>query len=362
MKPQFKKCIDSITPYVPGKPIDEVKRELGLTDIIKVASNENVLGVSARVKDKLIEAINDVHVYPDGGCWRLREKLAAYLGVDSDEIVFGNGSNEIIEFIAKGFIDHGDEVISSQYAFLVYPLLTQVCDGVFKEVPTKNFEYDLAAIADAVTDKTRVIFLANPNNPTGTYFSRDSFEAFIERVPEHIVICLDEAYVDFVEADDYPNGVNYFRRGNIVVLRTFSKSFGIAGLRVGYGLASKEMITYFNKIRQPFNVNALAQCAAAAVLDDTEYLRASQECVRVGKRFFYCAFEQMELEYLPSQTNFVLVNVGVDSKVFFEECLRRGVILRDMKAYGLDTFVRITMSTEEENRRIISVMKEILNK
>ena len=287
MKLPFKKYINSIKPYIPGKPIDEVKKELGLEDIIKVASNENPLGISPKARQSIIDNISECYRYPDGGCWRLREKLSSYLGVDKEEIIIGNGSNEIIEFIVKGFIEQGDSVLSSQYAFLVYPILTKVCNGEYIEAPAKNFRFDLEAISKRITRRTKIIFLANPNNPTGTYFTMSEFESFLENAPPHVVICLDEAYFDFVTASDCPNGLNYFRRGNIVVLRTFSKAFGLAGFRVGYGVASKELISYFNKIRQPFNVNAVAQCAAFSVLDDADYIENSKKIVQEGKTYLY---------------------------------------------------------------------------
>jgi len=361
MTPIFKKHIESIRPYEPGKPIDEVKRELGLDEVIKVASNENALGVSEKVKRAIQEKIDLINVYPDGYSWRLRDKLSTKLGVDKDEIIFGNGSNEIIEFIAKGFVSEGDTVISSQYAFLVYPLLTQVCGGKYIEVPANNCCYDLPAIAEAIDSKTKVVFLANPNNPTGTYFNRAEFEAFLKDVPEHVIVCLDEAYVDFVEADDYPNGIDYFRNGNVVVLRTFSKACGLAGLRIGYGLASKELISYFNKIRQPFNVNMLAQCAAEAVLDDTDYMEKSKQLVRAGKEYFYNELDKRNIDYLQSETNFILINVKQDSGKVFEACLKRGIVVRAMKAYKLDNFIRVTIGRREENEKVLEVLDEVIS-
>ncbi len=356
----FKKYINSIRPYEPGKPIDEVKRELGLKEVIKVASNENPIGISPRVRKSIIENMDTFFRYPDGGCWQLKQKLASYHGVDKDEIVIGNGSNEIIEFIAKGFIESGDNVLSSQYAFLVYPLLTKVCDGDYIESPAKDFGFDLDTLSKQITKNTKVIFLSNPNNPTGTYFNKAEFEKFIERVQSNVIICLDEAYFDFVTAKDFPNGLDYFKKGNIVVLRTFSKAFGLAGFRIGYGIASRDLITYFNKIRQPFNVNALAQCAACAVLDDSEYVDESKRIVDEGKKYLYEELSKMGLYFLKSETNFILINVKKDSRDVFQSCLRRGVVIRDMKAYKLDTFIRITVGLPHENRKIIAVLKDVI--
>lgn len=359
---RLKKHIDTIRPYVPGKPIEDVQRELGLTEIIKLASNENSLGLSRKVKDAIVNELDSFYLYPDGYAWKLRKKLATSIGVSPDELIFGNGSNELIEFIAKGFIQSGDTVVSSQYAFLCYPLLTQVSDGRYVQVPAKGYSYDLDAIADAIDSSTQVVFLANPNNPTGTYFTKAEFDAFLSRMPEHVIIALDEAYVDFIDAADYPNGLAYFRDHNVIVLRTFSKAYGLAGFRIGYGVARPEIITYLNKIRQPFNVNALAQCAANAVLDDTDYLQRSQTLAREGKAYFYTELRRLGLEYVESATNFILVDIKRDSKEFFEACLRSGVIIRDMKAYGLDECVRITIGLPEENKKTIAVIEEILKK
>ncbi len=357
---KFKECIDSIKPYVPGKPIDEVKEELGLAEIIKLASNENPLGISPLAREAIKNNIDDLFLYPDGGCCVLRQKLAKRLTVSPDEIVIGNGSNEIIEFIARGFITPGSEVISSQYSFLVYPLLSQVCEGKYVEVSVTDYAYDLGGIADQITDKTSVIFLANPNNPTGTIFTKSDLESFLLKVPEDVIVCLDEAYFDFVENPDYPDGIEYIKKySNVIVLRTFSKAFGLAGLRVGYGVATKEIISYFNKIRQPFNVNQVAQLAAASVLDDDAYLEDSKNLVKQGKSFLYGEFEKLGVKYIQSETNFILVDVNRDSKVVFEECLAKGIIVRDMKAYKLDNFIRVTIGTEKQNRELIKVLNKI---
>jgi histidinol-phosphate aminotransferase len=362
MSLKFKSYIDSIQPYVPGKPIDDVERELGISGIIKLASNENSLGLSAKVKDAIKKDLDSYYLYPDGYCWKLRMKLAQYINVDPDEIIFGNGSNELIEFIAKGFIERGDVVVSSQYAFLVYPLLTQVCDGKYIQVPATNYAYDLEAIARAITPNTKVVFLANPNNPTGTFFTKKDFDAFLKAIPRDVLVALDEAYVDFADDETFPNGIDYFRNHNVIVLRTFSKAFGLAGFRIGYGLAQKKIISYMNKIRQPFNVNSLAQSAALAALDDQEYLAQTKTMVREGRAYFYAALDELGLSYVKSATNFILVNVERSSKDVFNECLRKGVILRDMKAYTLDNFVRITIGLAEENKKTIQVLKDVLNK
>ena len=253
IKEFFKEHIQSIHPYEPGKPIKELEREIGLRHIIKLASNENPLGPSRRALRAIRRAIGELHLYPEGSCHYLIEKLSEELGVGKNQIIAGNGSNEIIELLARGFLSEGDEVISSECSFLVYPILTQVCGAKYVSVPMKDYRYDLKGILKAITDRTRLIFIANPNNPTGTYVTQPEVEEFITKVPKHVVVCFDEAYVDFVEATDFPHMLFHIKteKPNIIVLRTFSKAYGLAGLRVGYGVGSPDLIAYLHKIRQP---------------------------------------------------------------------------------------------------------------
>lgn len=360
-RPIFKKNIEEIQPYEPGKPIEDVERELGIKNIIKLASNENPLGPPESVVNDLKNFLEKVHLYPDGGTWHLREKLSEKLGIEKEEILVGNGSNEIIEFIVEGFVNPGDEVLSSEKTFLVYPLVTQAIGGLYKTAPlTKDWKYDLKALAGLVSAKTKVIFVANPNNPTGTYVNKRELESFLDSVPNDVIVCLDEAYFDFAEAEDYPNGIDYIKRGNVIILRTFSKSYGLAGLRIGYGVADKEIIGYLKKISQPFNANAMAQRAATVALDDEEYLKKSKEIVSEGKKYLYGQLKRLGLEYIPSETNFILFNVGRSAQDVFGKLLKSGVIVRAMTAYELPEYIRVSVGLEEENKKFINELEKIL--
>ncbi|MCB9800071.1 MAG: histidinol-phosphate transaminase [Candidatus Omnitrophica bacterium] len=360
--PLFKEEIDTVKPYKPGKPIKEVERELGLKNVIKLASNENPLGPSGKSVRAMKKAIRDIHLYPDGGCYYLTKKLSQMLEVSESQIIVGNGSNEIIELLARGFLSPGDEVLSSEQTFLVYPILSQVCGARYVTVPMKNHGYDLKALLQAVSDRTKIIFIANPNNPTGTYVTAKEVESFLKHIPEDILVCFDEAYLDFVEAKDFPNALQYVKRDlpNVLVLRTFSKAYGLAGLRVGYGIGHKKVIQYLHKIRQPFNVNSIAQAAALAALGDTFFRWRTKRLVASGRRYFYKQFKKMKLKYLPSQANFVLVDTGVDGDRVYEALLRKGVIVRSMKAYGFETWLRITIGKTKENKRFCRALEECL--
>jgi histidinol-phosphate aminotransferase len=356
----YRSDIDAIRPYEPGKPISEVERELGLRSIIKLASNENPLGPPRSVQKALKKAIEEISLYPDGGQFRLKAALAKHLGVTVREIIPGNGSNEIIELILRGFVREGDRVITSEKSFLVYGLASRTLGADFVEVPMIDFKYDLSAIAGAVDQRTRVIFIANPNNPTGTYVDRDEVLEFLDSIPPQVLVCFDEAYFEFVEAKDFPSTLNYLRRGNVVILRTFSKCYGLAGLRLGYGIADERIVTYLNKIRQPFNVNALAQAAGVAALADKDYLRETQRLTWEGKRTLYEEFKKLSLEYVPSEANFILVNVKRDGESLFQKLLQKGVIVRSMKPYGLTQWVRVSIGSAKENKKFIKELKKVL--
>ena len=358
----YKQYIQSIRPYQPGKPIKEVERELSLRHVIKLASNENPLGPSGKAVRAMRRAIREVHLYPEGTCFYLIKRLAEEFSLPENQVIVGNGSNEIIELLARGFLSEGDQVISSESTFLVYPILTQACGAEYVTVPTKDYRYDLKAIADAVTEKTKLIFIANPNNPTGTYVNASEVEEFLSRVPKDVIVCFDEAYVDFVEAKDFPHMLFYIKSGrpNVVVLRTFSKAYGLAGLRVGYGLASPEIIGYLHKIRQPFNVNSLAQAAATAALDDRFFLWRTKRVVSGGRRYLYKRLKRLGLTYLPSQANFILADTGQDADKVFETLLREGIIIRSMKAYGLSTWIRVTVGRRSQNAQFYRILKKYL--
>ena len=347
----FKSHIQSVHPYEPGKPMKELERELGLKKIVKLASNENPLGSSPKAVQAMRKAILESHLYPESSCHYLVEKLSKQLGVSRREIIIGNGSNEIIELLFRGFLNPGEEVLSSETTFLVYPILTQVCGGRYVTVPMKDYRYDLNALADAVTEKTKIIFIANPNNPTGNYVTAKEVRSFLEKIPDHVIVCFDEAYVDFVEAKDFPDTLALLKQGKkqIVILRTFSKSYGLAGLRIGYGVASEEITQYLHKVRQPFNVNSIAQAGAAAALSDKAFLAKTKKLVFQGRKFLYQCFKKLGLRYLPSEANFVLVDVGCDANKIFQDLLRYGMIVRSMKAYGLATWIRVTVGTHPQN-------------
>ncbi len=359
-KKLYKDYVEAIKPYEPGKPIHEVERELGLRHVVKMASNENPLGPSRRALRAMRRALREAHLYPDGSCYDLRKRLAEELGIADNQLIIGNGSNEIIEFLARGFLSEGDQVISSASTFLVYPILTKVCGAEYIEVPMKDFRYDLRGILDRITDRTRLIFIANPNNPTGTYVTRDEVEDFLTKVPKDVIVCFDEAYIDFVEAKDFPYLLFQVKteRPNLIVLRTFSKSFGLAGLRIGYGMGSPELIGYLHKIRQPFNVNSIAQAGALAALDDRLFLWRTKHLVARGRKYLYRRLRRLGMRHVLSEANFVLIDMERDADEVFQEFLQRGIIVRSMKAYGLPTWIRLTVGKRSENARFYRALKK----
>jgi len=360
----FKHFVQAVQPYEPGKPIKEVQRELGIRNVIKLASNENPLGPSGKALRAMRRVIREAHLYPEGTCYYLIRRLGAELHIPENQILVGNGSNEIIELLARGFVSEGDQVISSQTSFLVYSILSQVLGAEYVSVPMKDFRYDLQGILNAITGRTKLIFIANPNNPTGTYVTASEIEDFLAKVPKHVIVCLDEAYVDFVEAQDFPHMLFHVKaeKSNIVILRTFSKAYGLAGLRVGYAVGSTEMIQYLHKIRQPFNVNAVAQAAATAALDDRFFLWRTKRLVAHGRRYLYRRFDQLGLRYLPSQANFVLVQTGHSGDEVAEFLMKEGIIVRAMKAYGLDDWIRVTIGRRGQNAQFYRALKRYFRK
>jgi histidinol-phosphate aminotransferase len=348
--------------YEPGKPIEETARELGCdpAEIIKLASNENPLGPSPKAAAAMREAIDSAHLYPDGGGFYLRKALAAGLHLAPEEVILGNGSNEVIEFIGHAFLKPGDEIVVSQYAFIVYKLVAKLFDARVVETPSPDYRHDLEAMLAAITPKTKVIFIANPNNPTGTLVSQTGIDKFVARVPEHVIVVFDEAYFEFL--DDAPDTLQYVRGGrNVVVLRTFSKIHGLAALRVGYGIARPELIEVLQKTREPFNVNSIAQIGALTALDDMGHQQKTKRVVDAGRAFLEEQFVAMKLPFVPATANFVMVNVG-DGPAVFQQMLARKVIVRPLKGYKLAEWVRITVGTMEENQRCVTVLKEILPK
>jgi histidinol-phosphate aminotransferase len=378
MKLKVSENIRSLVPYPPGKPIEELEREYGITGSIKLASNENALGPSPKAMTAIGAALGKLHRYPDGSNYYLGHCLAAKLGVAPEEIVFGNGSNEVIELLIAAFLTPGDEVVTSQPTFLVYQTMVQARGGINRVVPLKEIApaaaltstgggealglvHDLEGILAQVNERTRLIFLDNPNNPTGTIFGREEFESFLARVPEQVIVVLDEAYVDFV---NHPGRIDVRRYlGNsppVVGLRTFSKAYGLAGLRIGYGLMDRELAAYLHRVRQPFNVNLPAQVGALAALDDEEHYRLTLDHTRESIAWLAREITALGCRVFDTHTNFFLVDVGGDGREFYDKLLRRGVIVRPMNAYGFPGYIRITVGTSEENHRLVKTMAEIL--
>jgi histidinol-phosphate aminotransferase len=348
--------------YEPGRPIEEVARELGLNPktIIKLASNENPLGPSPKAVAAMRKALATAHLYPDGGGFYLRQALAKKLSVEIDNIILGAGSNEIIEFLYHAFVGPGDEVVAGDRAFVIYSIMAKMFQARCVEVSFKGHTHDLKAMLAAITPRTKLVFVANPNNPTGTRVTDAELDEFIRRLPAHVIAVLDEAYIEFL--DGAPPSIEYAMKRNVVVLRTFSKIAGLAGLRIGYGVAQKECIALLQRVRQPFNVNAVAQAGALAAMGDAAHIRKTKALTRRGLAYLYREFKRLKLEYVPSSANFVLVNVG-DGDEIFRALQRRGVIVRPMRGYKMPGWVRVTVGTMDENRKFITALeKELANR
>jgi histidinol-phosphate aminotransferase len=355
---QVPEYIRTLIPYAPGKPIEEVEREIGIFNSIKLASNENPLGPSPAALDAMREKLAQLHLYPDGDCFYLKRGLAAKLNVAPEQLIFGNGSNEIIELAIRTFMRPGDEAVMARQAFVVYKLIVQAVGGVSQEVPLRNFTHDLEAIGAAISARTRIVFLANPNNPTGTIFHKAAWEKFLKRIRSDVFIIVDEAYFEYVEAADYPNSLDYHQQGKaLLTLRTFSKLYGLAGLRIGYGIADKEIISLMHRVRQPFNVNAPAQWGALAALDDREHVRRSLENNRQGLNYLTAEFARLGIEYVPSHANFVFLRVGKGEDVF-NRLLAQGIIVRPMAGYQFPEYLRVTIGTMRENRKFIDGLRK----
>ena len=344
--------------YQPGRPIEEVARELGLPadSIIKVASNENPFGPSPLAVAAMQKALAGVNLYPDGNAFYLKQKLAAKLGVEPGNLILGNGSNEIIEFVGHALLSPGADVVVSQYCFAVYPIVTKLFGANLITVPAKSYGHDLPAMLRAITPRTRIIFVANPNNPTGTLTPREELIRFVNEVPDDVLLVMDEAYIEFLDDPlDLVSLVRLGARKNLILMRTFSKIYGLAGLRIGYGITNPEFAAVLEKIRQPFNINLLAQTAALAALDDAEHVRKTRANNFAGLEFFERAFRELKLEFVPSQANFILVRVGEGQRVF-KAMQKQGVIVRPMGGYQLPEWIRISIGTPQENQRCLDVL------
>lgn len=358
-----RKNILNIKHYVPGKPIEEVQREFNLDDVIKMASNENCFGASPKAVKAIRDNLSSINRYPDASSFYLKKKMARLLGVKEENLIFGNGSDEIIGIAIRTFINDGDEVIVAKPTFLIYEIASQIQNASVKLIPLRqDFKYNLKVMSEAVSEKTKMIFVANPDNPTGTYVNKTELASFLKGIPEDVIVFLDEAYFEFANYSykDYPNGLDYLDRPNVIVSRSFSKAYGLAGLRIGYGISNPAVISYMERVRDPFNVNLLAQAAALAALDDKAFVNKTLKFVGAEKKKLYSVFRKMGLKYIESATNFVLVDVGRDCKEVFTELLKKGVIVRDMKAWGLDTYIRVTIGTKLENKRFVKGLENII--
>lgn len=362
MTVQYRKGLEQITAYVPGKPAEEVRRELNITgEIIKLASNENPLGPPPGALEKMRQALSEVNLYPDGECHLLRQAVSRKMGLPGDHFIFGNGVDNLIPLVVKTFVNNGDEVIIPAPSFAAYRTSTIVAGGVPVMVPLKDFRTDLEAMLGAVTPKTRVVFICNPNNPTGTIVTGEELKRFLQALPDNVVVVMDEAYFEYVEDRDYPDSLQYVRnRQNVVVFRTFSKIYGLAGLRVGYGVTRPDFVLQMNKIREPFNVNRLAQVGAVEALADGEFIKKGRRINSEGKQIIYEGLAKLGLSYVPSEANFIFGNLGVDMKILFPELLKKGVIIRPGTPWGYPAYARITVGLPEENRIFLEKLKEVL--
>lgn len=359
----MRKSILNVSQYVPGKPIEEVRRELGLKEVIKLASNENCMGPSPKAMAAIRGRVAEINRYPDSSSYYLRKNMAKFLEVDERSLIFGNGSDEIICIAVRTFVEEGDEVVIAKPTFLIYEIVSQLQGAKIKYVNLRgDLKHDLRAMKEAITDNTKMVFIANPDNPTGTYVSKKELDRFFDGLPGKVIVFLDEAYFEFADYTfkDYPNGIDYLNRPGVIVARSFSKAYGLAGLRIGYGVSSPEIINYMERAREPFNVNLLAQAGAAAAIDDKAFLEKTLSHIEREKELLYAAFRDMGLSYISSATNFILVDVKRDCREVFKALLEKGIIVRDMKAWGMDTYIRVTIGTKIENKRFIKAIRSLI--
>ncbi len=351
-----------LAPYSPGRPIEEVERDLGLDEVLKLASNENPLGPSPMALQAIREALQGLHRYPDGGCHNLREGLSRRLGVSPEELCFGNGSNELLELVTRAFLGPGDEAVMGDPAFVVYRSVCRAVGCQIREVSLTDFTHDLSRMLQAVTARTKMVFLGNPNNPTGTCVAPTDLHDFVQELPRDVILVVDEAYREYVPRHLRPDVLRHIREGRyLLTLRTFSKAYGLAGLRIGFGIASGEMVEVLNRVRQPFNVNTLAQKAALAALDDTGHLEETVRITEAGRRAIETRLKELGLICIPSVANFILVDVGMNGRRVADALLQKGVIVRSMEGYGLPAHIRVTVGTPRENTRAIEALTEVLS-
>lgn len=360
-----RECIGLIPEYIPGKPIEEVERELGIYGVIKMASNENPLGPSNEVRQTVIQALDRVALYPDANNFYLKQALAAELNVETNQIILGNGLDDVNRILAEAFLSPGDEVIIPDPTFSQYEIVSLLMGAnIVKVKGTDGLRHDLAAMRAAVSERTKLIFVCNPNNPTGTTVSREELTAFLGSLPPQVLVVLDEAYADFADDPEFPNGIELLKSGiaNIIVYHTFSKIHGMAGLRLGYAVADPELIKSLERIKDPFNVNLLAQAAGVAAIAAKKHVKMSRELVAAGRRRFYEELDAMGIGYLPTQANFILIHCGRDSRPVYEGLLNNGIIVRPTHSFGLPEYFRVTFGTAEQNERFFKAFREVWRK
>lgn len=361
IKDLARQAIFALKPYVPGKPIEEVEREYGITGVVKLASNENPLGPSPAALDLLRGAIHRVHTYPDGNCYYLKRELSNCFHLPEDHFIIGNGTDEILKMLGEAFLNPGDEVLFAWPSFSEYDFITKLMGANSVTVPLKDFTHDLEEMARRAGEKTKLIIICNPNNPTGTVVNDKQVRRLLTKIPPEVLVIVDEAYYEYVTDPGYASAVDLVKEGKrVIVLRTFSKIYGLAGLRVGYGIANPEIIDLINRVREPFNVNLLAQEAAAAALRDETFLQKSRDVVLKGKEYLYHSFSRLNLNYIPSEANFIFVDLQRDSRQVFVSLLKAGVIVRTGDIFGYPTWIRVTVGTPEQNERLITNLEKIL--
>jgi len=352
--------IADIKPYIPGKPVQEVQRELGLKDVIKLASNENPLGPSRLALEAMKAALQEVHLYPDAECYELREAVAASLHISPNQLIFGNGGEELITLIGKAFINEGDSCVISRDVYDAYESVVRIMGGKITYSDLVDYRIDLKDMLEKTKEKNKIVFICNPMNPTGTIVTRQELEPFLEQIPQSTLVVLDEAYSHFVSDRDYPDGIDYVRQEkNVIVLRTFSKIYGLGGIRIGYGVAHPELIQYLRQVKEPFNVNALAQVGALAALRDDDHVNRTLNLVRTEKTFLYNELSAMGIKFIPSEANFIFIDVGMEARLLFQQMLKRGIIIRSGDIWNLPNFVRLTIGTREQNLKFINTLKDI---
>lgn len=359
---ELRNFIKNIKPYKPGKPIEEVIKELGLTgEVLKLASNENPLGTSPLSVEAMSEKIHASYLYPDDNCYYLKQRLGEKSGMSVTNIIVGSGSVELIELIFKAYVNPGDQVIMSEPSFIMYKIACQIFGGDRVAIPLKNYQHDVETMISRINQKTKIIIVDNPINPTGTIIDKRKMDHFVETVPQNVIMVIDEAYHEYIKETEYPHGLDYLKKHkNILVLRTFSKIYGLAGLRVGYGFSSEEIVGAMMKVRLPFNVNRIGQIAASAALGDTSFVKSSRENNEAGKVFLYREFDRLKLNYTPTFGNFILVDFKREAREVFEAAQRKGIILRTVYEYGLPTSLRITIGSPTQNERLVKTLQEII--